>query len=112
MRTVAEFVYVHVLGRRERIVPVVDRGRFRGMARLEDISEIDRDLWEETTVGECMAVDLPTGRPSWTLRDAVAAMDASRTDVLAVTDSEGQFIGVVTEDEILKLDEILDETGG
>ena len=110
--TVAEFVYVHVLGRRERIVPVVDGGRFRGMARLEDISEIDRDLWEETTVGECMALDLPTGRPSWTLRDAVAAMDASRTDVLAVTDGDGHFIGVVTEDEILKLDEILDETGG
>lgn len=110
--TVSEFVYVHVLGRRERIVPVVDRGRFRGMARLEDISELDRELWEETTVGECMAVDLPTGRPSWTLRDAVAAMDASHTDVLAVTDGDGQFIGVVTEDEILKLDEILDETGG
>jgi CIC family chloride channel protein len=110
--TVSEFVYVHVLGRRERIVPVVDGGRFEGMARLEDISEIDRDLWEETTVGECMATDLPTGRPSWTLRDAVAAMDASQTDVLAVTDGEGHFIGVVTEDEILKLDEILDETGG
>ena len=53
-----------------------------------------------------------TARPSWTLRDAVAAMDASDTDVLAVTDDDGNFIGVVTEDEILKLDEILDETGG
>lgn len=110
--TVSEFVYVHVLGRRERVVPVVDGGRFEGMARLEDISELEREEWEDTTVGDCMAIDLPTGRPSWTLRDAVAAMDSSQTDVLAVTDGEGNFIGVVTEDEILKLDEILDETGG
>ena len=39
-------------------------------------------------------------------------MDAADIDVLAVTDREGNFVGVVTEDEILKLDEILDETGG
>lgn len=110
--TVSEFVYVHVLGRRERIVPVVDGGQFKGMARLEDISELERDEWESTTVGERMAADLPTARPSWTLRDAVAAMDSVDMDVLAVTDGEGNFIGVVTEDEILKLDEILDETGG
>lgn len=110
--TVSEFVYVHVLGRRERIVPVVDAGRFVGMARLEDISDLDRDRWDEITVGECMATDVPTGSPSWTLRDAVAAMDSSQADVLAVTDADAQFIGVVTEDEILKLDEILDETGG
>jgi chloride channel protein, CIC family len=110
--TVSEFVYVHVLGRRERIVPVVDSGHFEGMARLEDISELDREDWETTTVGECMATEFPTARPSWTLRDAVAAMDSVHMDVLAVTDSDGNFIGVVTEDEILKLDEILDETGG
>ncbi|MEQ8841433.1 MAG: chloride channel protein [Acidimicrobiales bacterium] len=110
--TVSEFVYVHVLGRRERIVPVVDGGRFKGMARLEDISGLDRDQWEHTTVGESMDTDLPTGQPSWTLRDAVAAMEMSSTDVLAVTDGDGNFVGVVTADEILKLDEILDETGG
>jgi CIC family chloride channel protein len=110
--TVSEFVYVHVLGRRERIVPVVDGGQFVGMARLEDISELEREDWENTAIGDCMASDLPTARPSWTLRDAVAAMDAAHMDLLAVTDADGNFIGVVTEDEILKLDEILDETGG
>lgn len=110
--TVSEFVYVHALGRRERVVPVVDGGRFQGMARLDDMSDLERDAWETTTVGERMAVDVPTAGPSWTLRDAVAAMDAADMDILAVTDGDGGFIGVVTEDEILKLDEILDETGG
>lgn len=109
--TVSEFVYFHVLGRRERVVPVVEGEAFLGLARLEDISEIDRAQWEETAIGEVMASDLPVGQPSWTLRDAVAAMGESQIDILAVTDINGAFIGIVTEDDILKLDEILDETG-
>ena len=39
-------------------------------------------------------------------------MDSAKIDVLAVTDNDGGFIGVVTEDDIVRLDEILDETGG
>jgi len=109
--TVSEFVYFHVLGRRERVVPVVEGGNFLGLARLDDISELDRAEWEETAIGDRMATDLPVGQPSWTLRDAVAAMEEAQIDILAVTDASGAFIGVVTEDDILKLDEILDETG-
>ena len=109
--TVSEFVYFHVLGRRERIVPVVDGEQFLGLARLEDISELDRADWESTAVGERMATNLPVAQPSWSLRDAVSAMGSAAIDVLAVTDPNGAFIGVVTEDDILKLDEILDETG-
>ncbi|MYA75607.1 MAG: CBS domain-containing protein [Acidimicrobiaceae bacterium] len=109
--TVSEFVYFHVLGRRERVVPVVEGGHFLGLARLDDISELDRGEWEETAIGDQMATDLPVGQPSWTLRDAVAAMEEAQIDILAVTDASGAFIGVVTEDDILKLDEILDETG-
>ncbi|MXW75615.1 MAG: chloride channel protein [Acidimicrobiaceae bacterium] len=109
--TVSEFVYFHVLGRRERVVPVVEGGHFLGLARLDDISELDRGEWEETAIGDRMATDLPVGQPSWTLRDAVAAMEEAQIDILAVTDASGAFIGVVTEDDILKLDEILDETG-
>jgi len=109
--TVSEFVYFHVLARRERVVPVVDGGTYLGLARLEDISELEREAWEVTTVGAVMATDLPSARPSWTLRDAVAAMESAGTDILAVTDAEGGFIGVVRADDIVKLDEILDETG-
>jgi IMP cyclohydrolase len=39
-------------------------------------------------------------------------MEAADMELLAVTDGDGAFIGIVTADEILKLDEILDETGG
>lgn len=109
--TVSEFVYFHVLARRERVVPVVDGGTYVGMARLDDISELERDDWEATTIADVMNADMPTARPSWTLRDAVVAMETAGADILAVTDNDGTFIGIVAEDDIVKLDEILDETG-
>ncbi|MGI9621508.1 MAG: chloride channel protein [Acidimicrobiales bacterium] len=109
--TAAEFVYVHVLGRRERTVTVVDNGVYVGVCDLDHLKDIDRDAWEDITVGEVMATDLPTGRASWTFRDAVAAMDSADIEILPVTDSDGTFVGVVRAEDILKLGEILDETG-
>ena len=41
----------------------------------------------------------------------MVAMGSADGDVLAVTDNDGTFIGIVAEDDIVKLDEILDETG-
>ncbi len=110
--TVSEFVYVHVLGRRERVVPVVSGSAYLGMARLDDLSSVDRGHWEDTTVESLMATDLPVARPSWTLRDAVVAMDNADIDMLAVADNSGKFIGIVTEDDAIRLGEILDETEG
>ena len=110
--TTSEFVYLHVLGRRQRSVPVVDKDKYLGMISLSDLSEVDRSLWDETPVSELLRDDLPVARPSWSLRDTVAAMEGSEIDVLAVTDENNAFIGVVYEEDILKLDEILEETGG
>ena len=110
--TVSEFVYMHVLGRRERVVPVVAGSSYLGMAQLSQLSAVSRDLWETTTVESMMTTDLPAGSPSWTVRDAVVAMEAADVEVLAVTDSAGNFIGVVTEDDVVRLGEILEETEG
>ena len=110
--TVSEFVYMHVLGRRERVVPVVSGSAYLGMAQLSQLSTVSRDEWETTTVESMMTTDLPAGSPSWTVRDAVVAMEGADIDVLAVTDGAGNFIGVVTEDDVVRLGEILDETEG
>ncbi len=110
--TVSEFVYMHVLGRRERVVPVVSGSAYLGMAQLSQLSTVSRDEWETTTVESMMTTDLPAGSPSWTVRDAVVAMAGADIEVLAVTDSAGNFIGVVTEDDVVRLGEILDETEG
>ena len=110
--TVSEFVYMHVLGRRERVVPVVEGSSYLGMAQLSKLSSVSRDEWETTSVESMMTTDLPAGSPSWTVRDAVVAMEAADVEVLAVTDSAGNFIGVVTEDDVVRLGEILEETEG
>lgn len=109
--TAAEFVYVHVLGRRERTVTVVDQGRYVGMCDLDDLRQIDREHWEDVTVGDIMTTGGPVGRASWTFRDAVSAMEQADIDLLPVVDRDGSFVGIVTADDIVKLDEILDETG-
>ena len=109
--SVSEFVYSHVLGRRELSVPVVDKEKYLGIISLSDISDIERNDWDETKIADLIKIELPAAMPSWSLRDAIAAMESNHTDILAVTDSAGSFIGVLRADDILKLDEILEETG-
>jgi CIC family chloride channel protein len=108
--TVGEFVWAHALGRRERVVPVVDGSRYVGLCSVARTADIDREAWDVTPVSAICDLDTPAARPSWSLRDAVAAMEDYDVDVLAVTDGDGTFVGVVQAAEIVKLGEILDET--
>lgn len=110
--TVAEFVWVHAMGQRQRVVPVVDGSRYLGLCSLESAAAIDRDSWDGTTIDAILDHDGPVARPSWSLRDALAAMDGAGDDLVPVTDEAGNFAGVVYESEIVKLSEILAETEG
>jgi len=108
--TLSEFVWVHVVGNRQRNVAVVAEGRYLGMCLLDDVSEVPREDWDETLVSAVLRDDVPIAHLSWTLRDAVVAMDEADLDRLAVTDADGAFVGEVRAAEIVGLDEILDET--
>ncbi len=110
--SISEFVWIHALGRRARVVPVVDGSRYLGLCSVEACTAIDRSEWENVTVADVLDADAPKASPSWSIRDAVVAMEQSDNDMLAVTDDDGTFIGVVVESEIVKLGQILDETGG
>lgn len=110
--TISEFVWIHAVGRREPIVPVVQAGRYLGMCSLEAATKIDRSKWETTDISRIIDDAAPVALPSWSLRDAVAAMDIAGLEQLAVTTHDGAFVGVVLESEIVKLEEILAETGG
>ncbi|MGK2929318.1 MAG: chloride channel protein [Acidimicrobiales bacterium] len=109
--TAQEFFWHHVIGSRQQSVPVVDGADYVGMVRIEELRQTPREDWDETEIGAIMRTDVPTARPDWLLRQAVEAMDASAVDRLPVTDGRGLFIGVVTMEEIIKLDDILDATG-
>ena len=110
--TLSEFVWIHALGRRVRVVPVVDGNTYLGLCSVDACTAVDRELWETTTVMDVIDSTVPTANANWSLRDAVAAMDAGGTEMLAVVDDSDYFIGVVVEAEIVKLGEILEETGG
>ena len=108
--TVREFFALHLIANRQKSVPVVDEThQYLGMARLDELDKVDEDQWETEAVSVIARTDLPTGKPDWTLRHAVEAMQAADVDVLPVVDAGGRFVGVVETDGILKLDEILGE---
>ena len=110
--TITEFVWAHIVGRRATLVPVVDGGQYVGVAGLQEISAIERDDWDDTLVDEIARREVPAALPSWTMRDAIVAMERHDLEFLPVTDSEGHFVGIIDADEVLRLDQILDETGG
>lgn len=109
--TVAELVHMHIVGNRERVVPVVDGTRYVGMCGLEQIGNVPAEAWNRTLVEAITDTTAPVGMPEWTLLDAIAAMDDAEVQVIAVTDLNSSFVGLVYESEIVKLEEILDETG-
>ena len=109
--TLNDFVWNHSLRRKELSAVVVEDGRYLGMCRVHDASEIERDQWNETTV-ESIMLPINPARLSMTLREATLFMEEQDVEQIPVTDGTGRFVGVVTEDAILKLDEILEETSG
>ena len=110
--TVSEFFWQHLVGMRQRLVPVVDGSTYRGMAHVDELNEVPREAWDTTTVGQIMRTDLPVAKASWLLRDAIVAMEEADVDRLPVCDDQGGFVGIISTSEILKLDEILGSTEG
>lgn len=109
--TAQEFFWNHVIGSRQQSVPVVDGADYVGTVKIEALREVPREEWEATAISDIMRTDVPIAHPDWLLRQAVEAMDGAAVDRLPVTDGRGLFIGVVTMDEIIKLDDILEATG-
>ncbi|MEZ5235143.1 MAG: chloride channel protein [Acidimicrobiales bacterium] len=109
--TLQEFFEHHLLGNRERSVPVVDGNRFLGLMGLDQLQDLPHEVWETELVGGHLTGDVEALGPGATLNDAIALLSERDVDVVAVVDDE-QFVGVVTMAEIVKLEEILDRTGG
>ncbi|MCP3938574.1 MAG: chloride channel protein [Actinomycetia bacterium] len=107
--TLNDFVWNHALRHKELDVVVADGERYLGMAQIHDASIFDRDTWGTARVSQIMRRVRPA-RLSMTLREATEVMEEQDVDKIPVTDGTGRFVGVVLSDDILKLDEILEET--
>jgi Mg/Co/Ni transporter MgtE len=108
--TIAEFHSLHLVGARQKTVAVVDGAKYLGMARLDDLIDVPREVSESTPVRDIMRTDRPVGLPHWTIRQAAKVMEAADTDVLPVVGLDGGLIGVTTTADVFKLDEILEQT--
>lgn len=107
--TIDELVHQHMLLSRQTAACVVDGSTYRGLVRLADLTEVGRDRWGDALVGEIARHDVATASPGWTLEDAVEAMQAADLDLLPVTDG-GRFVGIVTLNDAIRLDQILRRT--
>jgi len=108
--TLDQLVDHHLLMTRRTTVPVVDGGTYRGLVGVSDLHTVPPEQWTMTTVGAIARDEPPHAAPSWTIGQAVGAMDAGGFDVLPVVDADGFFVGIVTTTELLHLDEILEAT--
>ncbi len=96
---------------RETSVPVVrPGGSYDGMLRLADISAVRAHEREAERVGD-LSIPTPAVAPTWTLKDAVAAMEESEVDCLAVVEGT-VVIGVVALNDALRLDEVMRRARG
>ena len=107
--TVAELYGFQISEARLRVVPVVDGATFIGMVHASDLSQVPRESWDTTLVMDVARTDGPVGDVTWTLGDALRALERADEDRMAVLDGDA-YLGVVTTGEILKLDEILKAT--
>lgn len=110
--TVSEFFWQHLVGTKQKAVAVVDGNTYLGLARIEELSDLARDAWETTEVAAIMRDDLPAGRPGWSVRDAIRAMEAADIDRMAIVDEGNAFVGMVSTSDIIALDEILGQATG
>jgi CIC family chloride channel protein len=107
--TVTDFFNHLLVGPRRSSVAVVEQGLYVGMARLDELQDIAQDQWADTTVGEIMRTDVAAAAPTWTFRQALAAMEEADVDELAVVDADGRLMGIVSSSDILRLNDLLEQ---
>ena len=86
-----------------------DDGTLAGIIRLQDARDHERDEWMAVSVGDAMMEVAEPATLSWTLREVTLAMADADVEVYPVVDAVGRVVGVVTDDAIVKLDELLED---
>jgi CIC family chloride channel protein len=111
--SVSEFVWGVAFPEKqlEALVAGEDR-KFLGIIRVADAGEVDRDQWSSLKCADLMIKDIEPARLSWTVREVSAAMEQTHLDIYPVVDTGGRIVGLVTEQGIVNVVELLDETRG
>lgn len=105
--TLREFYDKHLLRTRETTVAVLDDQRYVGMISNHDLRQHAPETWTTTSVADVLHTDWPIADPASNLETVLRSMDDSDVAALPVLDTAGTFIGLVTRNDIVDLDEIL-----
>ncbi|MGY6499771.1 MAG: chloride channel protein [Acidimicrobiales bacterium] len=107
--SLAELFTEHIALARRRAIPVVEDGRaYVGMVLLDDVLAVDSADWITTTVADIVRTDLEVVRPDATVAAALTRLSRSPADHLAVVDDGGRLYGLVSQESILDLGELMD----
>jgi chloride channel protein, CIC family len=108
--SLSEFVWGLAFPRKQLEAVVADEaGHFVGVIRLHDAREHDRDEWVEVSVSDAMVTNITPATLSWTLREVTQQMADADLEIYPVVDTGGRVVGVITDDAIVKLDELLED---
>lgn len=97
-------VQQYVIGRGHRAMVVGDGGAPLGVITLNRISQIGRARWGITTTAQAMTPlqDLQTVTPETPLGEALELMTRQQVELLPVV-AEGQVVGLVAQEDVLRL---------
>jgi hypothetical protein len=90
---------------------VVDGDRPVGVLRRSDAAGIDAATATTTTVASVGMAPAPAAADHWTLAAVTTAMTTAGTDVLAVVDDDGRYVGAVRLADVLRAAGLLERSG-
>jgi CIC family chloride channel protein len=105
-----ELLGQHLVSARNQGVAVATDGRYLGIVRWEDVHQVPPDQWTTTTLADILRTDLEVASPDWQLEQAVEAMHAAHLDMLPVVTDRRELVGVVTLDDVVRLEDLLPDT--
>ena len=110
--TIQDLVERHILGQGQGSFIVTAAGNPVGVLSLREVSQVPREEWSRTTVGDIMTplTDLPRVAPQDELLSAVQLMDANHLFYLPVFDGS-RLAGLLTRDEVIRHLRVRAETG-
>lgn len=110
--TVHQFVDDYVLNHGVRSAMVIENGALRGLVTLADLRQIPQNQWTQERVAQAM---VPVQRlhvvsPTQSLNDVLPLMAQNDVNQVPVVQN-GQIVGIVTRDRIMRYIEVRREIG-